>query len=283
MDRRDFGKLTAAALALPGTVGAANRIDSKIAGVTIGAQTYSFRDRPLDGALAAMKEIGLGEAELWDGHILLKGADAVREFRVKPSLDQMREVRKKFDDAGIELYALTYGFQEAWGDAELVGGFEMAKALGVKYMTSSANVSVAKRLDPLAQKYRITVGFHNHSNKAPNEFARPEDFEAALRSASKYLGINLDIGHFTAAGYDPVSFLEQHHDRIVTLHLKDRKANQGDNVPWGQGDTKIKEVLQVLKTRHYPIPANIEYEYEGGDTIEEVKKCFVYCRRALEA
>jgi sugar phosphate isomerase/epimerase len=283
MNRRDFSKLAAAALALPGTAPAANKIDSKIAGVTIGAQTYSFRDRPLDGTLAAMKEIGLGEAELWDGHILPKGADALKEFRVKPPLDQLREVRKKFDDAGVELYALTYGFQEAWGDAELVGGFEMAKALGVKYITSSANVSVAKRLDPLAQKYRITVGFHNHSNKAPNEFARPEDFEEALRGASKYLAINLDIGHFTAAGYDPVSFLEQHHDRIIVLHLKDRKANLGDNVPWGQGDTKIKQVLQVLKTKHYPIPANIEYEYKGGDTVEEVKKCFAYCKDALKS
>jgi sugar phosphate isomerase/epimerase len=282
MNRRDFSKLTAAALALPGTVGAANRIGSKIAGVTIGAQTYSFRDRGLDGALAAMKEIGLGEAELWDGHILPKAADALKEFRKNPPLDEMREVRKKFDDAGIELYALTYGFQESWSDAELVGGFEMAKALGVKDITSSANVSVAKRLDRLAQKYRITVGFHNHSNKAPNEFARPEDFEEALRGASKYLGINLDIGHFTAAGYDPVSFLEQHHDRIIVLHLKDRKTNDGPNTPWGQGDTKIKEVLRVLKTKHYPIPANIEYEYKGGDTVEEVKQCFAYCKDALK-
>ena len=78
-----------------------------------------------------------------------------------------------------------------------------------------------------------------------------------------------------------MSFLEQHHGRIITLHLKDRKKNQGPNVPFGQGDTKIKEVLQVLKTKRYPIPANIEYEYTGGDTIEEMKRCFAYCKAAL--
>jgi len=280
MNRRDFGKLTAAALATAGLAPGANKIDSKIAGVWIGAQTYSFRDRPLDGAIAAMKEIGLGEAELWDGHILPKDANAVKEFRNHPPLDQLREVRKKFDDAGIVLYALTYGFQDAWSDAEIAQGFEMAKALGVKYITSSSTVSVAKRVDPLAQKYKITVGFHNHSNKAPNQFARPEDWEEALRGASQYLAINLDIGHFTVAGYDPVSFLEQHHDRIIVLHIKDGKVG-GPFVPFGQGDTKIKEVLQVLKTKHYPIPANIEYEYKGGDTVEEVKKCFAYCKAAL--
>jgi sugar phosphate isomerase/epimerase len=151
----------------------------------------------------------------------------------------------------------------------------------VKYITASSNVSTAKRIDPFAQKHQIYVAMHNHSNVKPNEFARPEDFEEAMRGASKYIAINLDIGHFTAAGYDPVSFLEQNHEHIITLHIKDRKKNQGDNVPFGQGDTKITEVLQLLKTKKYPIPANIEYEYKGGDTVEEMKKCFEYCRSAL--
>jgi sugar phosphate isomerase/epimerase len=153
--------------------------------------------------------------------------------------------------------------------------------MGVKYITSSTQVSMAKRLDPLAQKYKIVVAFHNHSNMAQDEFARPQDWEEALRGASKYLAINLDIGHFTAAGYDPVSFLNEHHARIITLHIKDRKTNQGANMPFGRGDTKIKEVLKILKTKKYPIPANIEYEYNGGDTVEEVKKCFAYCKAAL--
>ena len=280
MNRRDFGKLAAGALSAVTGEGA-HRIDSKVAGVQIGAQTYSFRDRPLDGCIAAMKEIGLGEAELWDGHIVPKDAEALKEFRRNPPLDQMRQVRKKFDDAGIDLYALTYPFTKGLGDEELARGFDIAQAMGVKYITSSANVSVAKRLDPLAQKYKIVVAFHNHSNKAPDEFARPEDFEEALRGASKYLAINLDIGHFTAAGYDPVSFLGEHHARIVTLHIKDRKTNQGPNMPFGQGDSKIKEVLQILKTKKYPIPANIEYEYNGADTVAEVNKCFAYCKAAL--
>jgi sugar phosphate isomerase/epimerase len=270
--RRTFGKLAVAAFV---------KINSKVAGVTIGAQTYSFRDRPLDGCIAGMKEVGLGEAELYNGHIEPKDPAALKAFRNDPPLEEMRGVRRKFDAAGIELYALNYSFREEWSDRELASGFEIAKAMGVQYITASSNVSTARRIDPIAQKYKIVVGFHNHSNMAPNEFARPEDFAEAMRGKSKYIAINLDIGHFTAAGYDPVTFLEQHHDRIVTLHLKDRKKNQGPNVPFGEGDTKIKEVLQVLKTKRYPIPANIEYEYKGGDTIVEMKKCFAYCKAAL--
>jgi sugar phosphate isomerase/epimerase len=52
---------------------------------------------------------------------------------------------------------------------------------------------------------------------------------------SKYFGINLDIGHFFAAGFDPVAYLTEHHDRITNLHLKDRKKDDGPNTPWGEG------------------------------------------------
>ncbi len=125
---------------------------------------------------------------------------------------------------------------------------------------------------------------HGHSNvKDPTQFATPESFAAALEM-SKYYRINLDIGHFTAAGYDPVDYIQKHHDKIVILHMKDRKKNQGANVPWGEGDTPIKEVLQLLKKNKYPIPALIEYEYKGtGTSQEEVKKCLDYEKKALES
>jgi sugar phosphate isomerase/epimerase len=247
----------------------------------IGAQTYSFRDRPLDACIAAMKDIGLGYAELWQGHIEPKDRAELKAWRSDPPIDKLHDVRKKFDDAGIELYAFNYSMNDSFSDQEMARGFEMAKALGVKYITASSNVSTAARLDPLARQNQIYVAMHNHSRKEPNEFARPEDFAEAMRGKSKYIAINLDIGHFTAAGYDPVSFLEEHHERIITVHLKDRKTNQGDNLPWGQGDTRIREVLQLLKTKRYPIPANIEYEYKGGDAAEEVRRCFAYCKAAL--
>ena len=281
MTRRQFGHfgIMTAAAALTGAA-KPKMINSKIHGVSIGAQTYSFRDMTLEGCIAAMKEIGLGEAELYNGHIEPKDQTALAAWRKDPPLDQMREVRRKFDDAGIELYALNYSFREEWPDQELDAGFRIAQAMGVKYITASSNVSTARRIAPLADKYKIIVAFHNHSNMAPDEFARPADFEKAI-ALSPMIGINLDIGHFVAAGFDPVSFLEQHHDRIVTLHIKDRKKNQGPATPFGEGDTPIKPVLQVLKNKRYPIPANIEYEYKGTDTIAEVRKCFEYCKAAL--
>jgi sugar phosphate isomerase/epimerase len=134
---------------------------------------------------------------------------------------------------------------------------------------------------PLAARYRIQVAMHGHDNtKDPNQFATPESFAAALEM-SPYFAVNLDIGHFYAAGYDPVAYLEEHHSRISVLHIKDRQKDHGPAVPFGEGSTPVKQVLEVLKRKKYRIPANIEYEYKGQDSVAEVKKCFQYCKDAL--
>jgi sugar phosphate isomerase/epimerase len=126
------------------------------------------------------------------------------------------------------------------------------------------------------------VAMHNHANvNDPNQFAKPEAFVAAC-AMSKYFRIELDIGHFVAANYDPVAYIAKEHARIRVLHFKDRKKNQGENYPWGQGDTPIKEVLQLLKKNKWPIPCDIEYEYKGTeDATIEVAKCLQYMKDAL--
>ncbi|MEX2262026.1 MAG: TIM barrel protein [Bryobacteraceae bacterium] len=279
--RREFAKL---ALAVPAIANAAPPdVRSIVQGVEIGAQSYSFRDRPLDAAIQAMTEVGLGSCELWQGHIEPRGGprEELRKWRTTVSMEEYAKVRKKFDAAGIRLSAYNYSFREDFTDEEIARGFEMAKALGVKSLTASSNVTTAKRIDPFAAKARVQVGMHNHSNLKPNEFATPENFADAMRGTT-HIVINLDIGHFTAANFDAVDYLKKNREKIVTLHIKDRKKNQGANVPFGEGDTPIKAVLQTLKTKGFPrIPANIEYEYKGGDTVVEVRKCFEYCKQAL--
>jgi sugar phosphate isomerase/epimerase len=279
--RREFAKL---ALAAPLSTALLAKINSKIDGVMVGAQTYSFRDRPVDQCVAAMKEIGLGYAELWDGHLAPKKAADQKAWRENPPMEPVQVARKMFADAGISLYAFTYAFRDNFSDAEIENGFRIAQALGTHKITSSSNVSMAKRIYPFAQKYNTYVAMHNHDSMAPNEFSTPANWEEAMADGrSKWIKINLDIGHFTGANFDPVSFLQEHHADIVTLHIKDRKRNHGPAVPFGEGDTKIKEVLQVLKTKKYPIPAMIEYEYNkpGMDTVVEVKKCFEFMKQAL--
>ena len=292
ISRRDAGKLLlagcAGALVPAGKLRSATMINSVIRGVQMGAQSYSFRDLPLDGCITAFGEVGLGECELWDGHVIPQDVNSaeMKKWRLETPMSHFKDIRKKFDEAGILLYAFTYGFRKDFSDEEIEYGFRMAQAMGLKYITASSNVSVAPRVDKYAQKYKIMVGFHGHDQTSdPDEFSTPETFARAMKGASPYIGVNLDIGHFVAAGGDPVAYITEHHAKIVTLHLKDRKRNHGDNLPFGQGDTPIVAVLQLLRDKGWKIPANIEYEYgkPGMDTIAEVRKCFDYCKKALES
>ena len=297
--RRQFGTLALAALPAAHVLSAPPSpwslepapIDSRIKGVQIGAITYSFRAIPDARAIvSAMARIGLGGVELMSNHAeALAGApdrtatDALTAWRARASPETWRPVRKIFDDAGLDLRLLTYNMNVTRTNDEAIEyGFAMAKGLGVKGITTSTQVSMAKRVAPFADKHKILVAYHGHADlKDPDEVATPQSFATCL-SYSKYHAINLDIGHFTAAGFDPVAFLSANHARITNLHLKDRRsaANGGANVPWGQGDTPIKAVLQLLSREKWDIPANIEFEYPG-DPLVEIPKCLQFCKDAL--
>jgi sugar phosphate isomerase/epimerase len=254
-------------------------------GVTIGVQSYSFRDRPLDAAIEAMRTIGLSPCELWQGHVEPRGVsrEEMRRWRETVSLDEFRQIGETFQKAGLELSAYNISFKDDFSDAEIERGFDMTEALGTKLITASAQVSVVPRVARVAARRKIPVAMHNHSDPHPNEFASPESLTRAAEAPGGFIKINLDIGHFTAANNNALPFVQAHHSRILSLHLKDRRRDQGENVPFGEGDTPIGPVLRLLRDRKWNIPAHIEYEYKGKDTIDEVMRCLEYCRRQLDS
>src|SRR5271157_5949549 len=167
ISRRDAAKLLIAGSAGLWAVSrkgwSAERINSVIRGVQIGSQSYSFRDRDLDACLEAFKTVGLGECELSDSHVAPKlQGEELRKWWLSAPPSHFREVRTKFDDAGVKLYAFAYAFRKGITDEEMEAAFRAAQTMGVKYITSSSNVSVAPRVDKCAQKYKIMVGFHGH-------------------------------------------------------------------------------------------------------------------------
>jgi sugar phosphate isomerase/epimerase len=302
LTRREFGTLALAALPL-----ARLKPDSTYRGVRLGAQTYSFRDLPrtpggdaVDPVIQAFRECELVECELYAPQVepqfnsgarerrgdppspAVEAREALRAWRLETPLDHFRQIGEKCRKAGIEIYAYNYSPNMSFTDAEIDRGFEMTRALSARIITASTRLDTAKRIAPFAEKHKMIVAMHGHSNVSdPNELASPESFAAAMKM-SKYFKINLDIGHFTAANFDAVAYIREHHADITNLHVKDRRRNQGDNVPWGEGDTPIATVLQLLQREKWPIRAYIEYEYRGqGSSVDEVKKCLAFAKQAL--
>ena len=306
--RRDFGRML---LALP-LAGQPERATAapvfEINGVRMGLETFSFHDLPPSGdprlvptIVANMRDIGLAECEIMSGHVepfasVATGwwvqsrrapgyeemRDRARRWRLTVSPDYYAGVRKQFDDAGLRIHLYNVNFNETFTDEERDRTFLAAKALGAAGFSSSTVISEARRLVPFAEKHRMFVAMHNHNNLVdPDQFATPRSFETAL-AMSEYFKVTLDIGHFTAGNNDPISFIEKWHARIVNIHVRDRKRDNGPNRPFGRGDTPIAEVLRLIKANKYPIRCYLEYEYGSfRSSVEEVKACLDYCRRIL--
>lgn len=276
----------------------ATKPNSLIHGVRIGCITYSYRGGKdtADYTLECLLKDGLSETELMDGPICSfagivsrrgrgRGKDAepapIDQDRPKvreAQLVKCEQLRKMYNDAGVNIHIHKIPFGQS--DDEIDFNFQIAKALGCKAITTERNDQLAARLAPFAAKHKIWVAFHNHTNNVPTiESIDP------LMQIGDYIGFNLDIGHYVAGtkGKSPVPVIEKYHDKIISLHLKDRDAS-GGNLPWGQGQTPIKDVLQLLKKEKWPIYADIELEYkvpDGSDAVTEVAKCLQFCKEAL--
>jgi sugar phosphate isomerase/epimerase len=211
-------------------------------------------------------------------------ATKLAEWRTKVPMDKFVQLRKMYNDAGVSIYAFkpsALGVNNT--DAEVDYTFRAAKALGANQATVELPTDAAqtKRLGDFAAKNKIYVGYHGHLQQTFTAW------DVALQQ-SKYNALNFDMGHYVAAGFEPLELIKAKHEHIVSMHTKDRKskANGGQNVPWGEGDTPIIAALELMRKNKYKFPATIELEYDipaGSDAVKETAKCVEYARKALMA
>jgi hypothetical protein len=208
---------------------------------------------------------------------------AISLWRLSTSLSKFEKFRTWYAKAGVSIYAFKLQLTNAMSDELFDWAFEATKAVGATHLTMEmpdGDSALTARIGEFAMKHKTRVGYHAHLQ------ATPTTWDEAMKQ-SPYNCINLDIGHYTAAGnHDVLDFIKQHHQRITSVHLKDRQSKEhgGQNMPWGQGDTPIVQVLQMMKTEKYKFPATIELEYappEGSDSEREVIKCLAYAKAAL--
>jgi sugar phosphate isomerase/epimerase len=252
---------------------------SVIGGVLVGVQSYTFRKRSLDQMIASMRSIGLSSVELWEGHL----------HPTKNTPQEFEAARRKLGDAGITVSAYCTGFKNDADEEFMDRAFAGAALLGTNVITTSCEKPIVPKLDEWAQRSKVKVGLHNHwlgdawfkGDKAQN-FEGPADWAEALRARSEWMAINLDIGHFAAAGHDPIAFFKENQPRIVSLHIKDRGADpEHKDVRFGQGATPIAAFAKVLKEQKYAYAANLEYEIEEDEPTEGLRDAFQYLGKAL--
>jgi sugar phosphate isomerase/epimerase len=210
-------------------------------------------------------------------------AEALAKWRASVPMARFADARKKFNDAGVHIYAYRITLTNEMSDADYDYAFNAAKALGASQLTMEHphDVALAKRIGQRGEKHGVNIGYHMHTTASMTAW---DD----VMAASPRNGLQLDIGHYVAGtGQSPVPLIEKLHARIFSMHLKDRKKlchDRSENMPWGEGDTPIRDVLLCLKKNKWAIPAGVEFEYNvpAGSTWDaELAKCVKYAKDAL--
>jgi sugar phosphate isomerase/epimerase len=221
-----------------------------------------------------------------------KAAEALTKWRLSVPMSKYKAFRKMYENAGVRIYAFKLPPTLEMSDAEYDYIWNVGETLGANHITMElpTDDKLLKRVADYAAKRKLAIAFHTHGQGGASGFDK-------VLGASKYTALNFDVGHYYGVnGQSPVPLVEKYHARIASLHLKDRKGpgaagegkggpgGGGANMPWGQGETPLKEVLQLMKKNKYKFAASIEYEYqtpEGSDVLAEIKKCVQYCKNAL--
>jgi hypothetical protein len=316
--RREFAKFALAALPAAGLLTALNPLrasaasakkggkpNSKVAGVQIGLNVpYSFanqamsnediisncvqlgvsalelRMQPVEIFLGAPANLVNAKAGVAVGGAAADNAAKKAAWRQTVVVDRVKALRKMYEDAGLLIEILKVDAIFKFSDAELDYSFAIAKALGARAISTEISHSDEEhqRLGRFADKHKLMVGLHGHATTTVAHW------EKAFAYA-KYLGANLDLGHFVAGNnISPVPFMKQYHDRITHIHVKDRKMNNGATTAFGEGDTPIGEVLRLIRDNKWKMQATIEFEYKfpaTTDRMTELARSIKFCRDAL--
>ena len=298
-NRRNFIKKTS--LLSLGMIGYSFHLPiiKNIGGVDISVITYSFQagTEDMETIIQYCLDSKSDNIELMGNHVertigMPRSRRDSADWRANVSMKEFKKVKKEFDQKGINIFAYKpYCMSPRNKDEEIEYAMKATKALGADYVTAElTDETNTKRISYYAEKHDVKVGYHGHLQSTDIAW------NFALDN-SKNNNINLDIGHYIAVGgvntkETLLKFIENNHDRICSLHLKDRNAptetnpDDRDNKIWGQGDTPIKEVLLLMQKKSYNFTATIEREYpipEGSNAVQEVIRCMDYCKSVLDS
>jgi len=280
-------------------------IVTDVNGVDISVITYSFNTSSEETNVIIQNCIdsGIDNIELMGNHIektmgIPRSTRSHADWRANVSKKQLKNMRKFFNDNGINIFAFKpncIGSNNT--DGEIEYAMRATKALGADFlMNELLDDDDIDRVNYFADKHKVKVGYHTHSNNLGlNKITTDDAWDYAI-SSSKYNFINLDIGHYINVRGNTkeslIEFIKNKNNKICSLHLKDRQfgkyANPGvsDNQIWGFGETPIDKVLRLMRDRSYKFTATIELEYrvpEGSNRVKEVKRCLEYCKAALSS
>jgi sugar phosphate isomerase/epimerase len=153
---------------------------------------------------------------------------------------------------------------------EWIKTFELAKNLGMSYITAEPIKTQWDLVDSLAGVYGIPVAIHDHPK--PNMYWSPDSVLAAIQGHS-HIGSCADVGHWARNGLNPVDCLKKLEGHIIGVHLKDivqfNNPKAIDTVV-SKGVVDFPAVLAELKRQNFKGMLSIEHESNWYHNLPDV-------------
>ena len=283
LTRRSF--LQSSALAVGGGLAFTNPLPAAEegdlgAGISLGVQSYTFRNFDLEPALKRIKELGIKNAEFYSKHI---PPDASPE-KLKGILDLCKEYDVKPVGFGVSGFSKNHDANKKL--------FDFGKACGLTYLSASPSMDAFDSLDKLCDEYKIAIAIHPHGpsgGKNRYQWWSAEIIMKAVKDHHKLIGACLDTGHLIRMAQlgemlDPAQQIRVMGDRNFGMHLKDHDNKKKEDVVFGapEGVLKIDEVLKALREVKFKGMIAIEYEANPSEPSPDMKKCTAYVRETAK-
>jgi sugar phosphate isomerase/epimerase len=240
-------------------------------GLKLGMASYTYRNFPLDKAIAMTKQAGFKYINLKDSHLPMKS-----------TAEERQAARQQVEAAGLKLMGGGVIYMKS--EAEVQQAFEYARDAGMPCIVCSPDPKVLDSVEKKAREFNILIAIHNHG-PTDKLYPSPMDVFAMVKDRDPLMGICMDVGHTVRIPMDPVECIERCGDRMHDLHMKDETAATpaGKATELGRGVIDIVGILKALSARKFPYHVGLEYESHGDVPQPYVMECAGYLRGVVAA
>ena len=236
----------------------------------MGVASYSLRKLPLDGAIAAIRRVGLSYVSIKDMHLPLKSTS-----------EERRAVVARFKAAGIT--PLSCGVITLTRDeATSRNAFEYARDCSMPVIVAHVDKDALEVTEKLAKEFDLRVAIHNHGPE-DKRFPSPYDAMASIEKLDARIGLCIDVGHTARAKVDPAESIRKCAARVYDIHIKDINTTfpTGKSVEIGRGVLDIKAMLKALVDIQFTGHVGIAYEKDADDVLPGLAESVGYLRGVM--
>jgi len=246
----------------------------------VAVQCWTFRNFTFFESLEKTKAMGIDFVQAYPGQILSPDFQETK-FDANLSEEKIDLVQKKLKDIGISIIA--FGVTNFENDEKSMRRvFDFAKKLGIRTIVTEPEYDDFGLIEKMVEEYSINIALHNHPT--PSKYAYPQTVLERVKGLDSRIGACADTGHWMRSGVNPVEGLRMLEGRIIDVHLKDLDAfgkKDARDVPFGQGEGNIHDVLAELTLQHFAGFLTVEHENaaEADNPAPSIRKGLEYIKR----